>query len=178
MPGDGDVLLLTETGELPLERVLQRYQLRLQLCASAAEIPGSYWGAPEAGLIGQQLFARPDTPVHSILHEACHYICMPAARRAHLHTNAAGDYDEENCVCYLQIILADFVTGMGRNRMFTDMDAWGYSFRLGSARAWFENDARDAATNLHAWGILDAAGEPAWRLRGAPGSGEADARRA
>jgi len=24
------------------------------------------------------------------------------------------------------------------------MDAWGYSFRLGSARAWFENDAEDA----------------------------------
>ena len=25
-----------------------------------------------------------------------------------------------------------------------DMDAWGYSFRLGSTRAWFERDAEDA----------------------------------
>jgi hypothetical protein len=25
-----------------------------------------------------------------------------------------------------------------------DMDAWGYSFRLGSTRAWFEADAEDA----------------------------------
>ncbi len=24
------------------------------------------------------------------------------------------------------------------------MDAWGYSFRLGSTRAWFEGDAQDA----------------------------------
>ena len=28
--------------------------------------------------------------------------------------------------------------------MMADMDTWGYSFRLGSARAWFEGDAEDA----------------------------------
>jgi len=28
------------------------------------------------------------------------------------------------------------------------MDEWGYTFRLGSARAWFENDAEDARAFL------------------------------
>ena len=36
----------------------------------------------------------------------------------------------------------------GIERAFADMDAWGYSFRLGSARAWFEQDAEDAADYL------------------------------
>ena len=38
------------------------------------------------------------------------------------------------------------------------MDAWGYTFRLGSARAWFENDADDAFAHLaslpHLRGLL------------------------
>ncbi len=33
---------------------------------------------------------------------------------------------------------------MKQERMLSDMDAWGYSFRLGSAKAWFEEDAEDA----------------------------------
>jgi hypothetical protein len=41
-----------------------------------------------------------------------------------------------------------------------DMDAWGYSFRLGSTRAWFENDAEDAraflaARSLHPGGTAN-----------------------
>ena len=31
-----------------------------------------------------------------------------------------------------------------RARMWRDMDDWGYSFRLGSAQQWFEQDADDA----------------------------------
>ena len=38
----------------------------------------------------------------------------------------------------------------GIDRAFADMDAWGYTFRLGSARAWFERDAEDAAAFLQA----------------------------
>src|SRR3546814_16315328 len=34
--------------------------------------------------------------------------------------------------------------GVGRARVLADMDAWGYTFRLGSAAAYFERDA-DAA---------------------------------
>ena len=41
-----------------------------------------------AGLIGSRLFVRDDTPVHSLLHEGCHYICMDSARRARLDTDA------------------------------------------------------------------------------------------
>ncbi len=39
--------------------------------------------------------------------------------------------------------------------MFADMDAWGYSFRLGGAAAWFGSDADDARAWLVREGILD-----------------------
>lgn len=127
-----------------LASLLQAHALELQLVADNEPIPGSYWGEPEAGLIGTTVFARTDTPVHSVLHEACHLIVMPADRRAQVHTNATDSIAEEDATCYLQIILADALPGVGRERLMTDMDEWGYTFRLGSTRAWFENDATDA----------------------------------
>ncbi len=133
--------------------------------ADGAAIPGSWWGENEAGLRDRALYARADTPVHSVLHEACHFVCMSPERRAALDTNAGGGYDEENGVCYLQVLLADALPGFGRARMFADMDAWGYSFRLGSARAWFEHDAGDALEWLRQHRLVDAAGHPTWRLR-------------
>jgi hypothetical protein len=125
-----------------------------------AAVPGSYWGDEEAGLVGDVLYLRADTPVHSALHEACHFICMDRARRRRLDTDAGGDFDEENAVCYLQILLADGLAGCGRTRMWADMDAWGYTFRLGSAKAWFEQDAEDARGWLLEHGVIDAAGRP------------------
>jgi hypothetical protein len=117
-------------------------------------IPGSYWGDPEAGLIGDVLYLRPDTPLHSALHEAAHYVCMTPERRAALERDAGGDDAEENAVCYLQILWADRLPGAGRARLMADMDAWGYSFRLGSAARWFEEDAADAQAWLAARGLL------------------------
>ena len=148
-----------------LMALLGRYGLRVERVPSQGKIPGSYWGDSEAGLVGDGLFVRDDTPVHSSLHEACHYICMDTGRRARLHTDAGGDCIEENGVCYLQILLADELPGVGRLRMFVDMDAWGYSFRLGSARAWFERDAEDARQWLWQNGLIDLDGRPCWRLR-------------
>jgi hypothetical protein len=40
------------------------------------------------------------------------------------------------------------------------MDAWGYTFRLGSAGAWFEHDAENARDWLIEHGLLTSAGEP------------------
>lgn len=137
-----------------LQALLQPYGLDIVHVRHDETIPGSYWGDSEAGLIGNRLYLRDDTPLHSALHEACHYLCMDDARRAQLHTDAAGDYDEENAVCYLQIILADRISGYSRQQMFADMDAWGYSFRLGSAQAWFEQDAEDARNWLLRRGLL------------------------
>jgi len=97
---------------------------------------------------------RPDTPVHSALHEACHWICADHGRRASLHTDAGGDDLEECAVCYLQVLLAEALPGYSRARMLADMDAWGYSFRLGTARAWFEGDAADARAWLAARALL------------------------
>lgn len=148
-----------------LARLLQRYGIRLVRVPASAPIPGSFWGAPEAGLTRDGLHARPDTPVHSVLHEACHYICMSPERRRELDTDAGGTAIEENAVCYLQVLLADFVPGMGRMRMFADMDDWGYSFRLGSAKAWFDSDAGDARNWLIAHGLIDSREKPTWRCR-------------
>jgi hypothetical protein len=83
---------------------------------------------------------------------------MDDARRAQLERDAGGDYDEENAVCYLQIVLANELDGMDCGQMCRDMDAWGYTFRLGSAQAWFEQDAADAQRWLLAHRIIDARG--------------------
>jgi hypothetical protein len=90
---------------------------------------------------------------------------MERTRREVLHTDAGGDYAEENAVCYLQVLLSDEIPGFGRDRMFADMDAWGYTFRLGSARAWFEEDARDARDWLRRHRLIDADDRPTWRVR-------------
>ena len=150
---DTDLLLIADIDPGAFGHLLSGYGLQVDMLPAGAAIPGSYWGEPEAGLV------RPDTPVHSALHEACHYICMDGTRRAGLHTDAGGTDLEENGVCYLQILLADALPGMGRARMWADMDAWGYSFRLGSARAWFEKDAEDALAWLQAQGLVDAGGQ-------------------
>ncbi len=154
---------LTDIDNDEIRMLLDRYGLELTIVTSDT-IPGSYWGDEEAGLRDQQLFARMDTPVHSVLHESCHFVCMDAARRKHLDTDAAGDYAEENAVCYLQILLADDINSMGRERMMRDMDSWGYSFRLGSTRAWFEQDARDALQWLNENKLVKN-GYPTYQLR-------------
>ncbi|MDJ0740115.1 MAG: hypothetical protein QNJ91_10375 [Gammaproteobacteria bacterium] len=148
-----------------LTDLLAGYRLRVDRVPHADPIPGSYWGDCEAGLVGNTLFVRDDTPLHSALHEGCHYICMDAGRRASLHTDAGGDVAEENAVCYLQGLLAERLPGYGRDRLFGDMDRWGYSFRLGSARAWFDSDADDARDWLRAHRLIDGAGRPTGHLR-------------
>jgi hypothetical protein len=152
------VLLLNATTRLAVALLLNRFDLELTLTAPGEIITGSYWGESEAGLKGNRLYARLDTPLHSILHEASHFICMTPERRTGLDRDAGGDDREESAVCYLQVLLADELPGVGRERLFADMDAWGYSFRLGSTRAWFENDAQDARAWLVKRGILDSAG--------------------
>ncbi len=162
----GEVLRLGVIGPARVAALLGVYGMTLEPLAADAPIPGSYWGECEAGLRGSRLYARADTPLHSILHEACHFICMDSERRTTLDTNAGGDDAEESAVCYLQVLLADALAGVGRERMFADMDAWGYSFRLGSARAWFERDAEDARAWLRRHALTDASDRPAGRCRG------------
>ena len=147
------MLLLSGVDRVAVAALLDRYGLRLALVAPNETIPGSYWGESEAGLKGDRLYARLDTPVHSVLHEASHYICMSPERRAGLDRDAGGDDMEESAVCYLQVLLAGELPGVGVDRAFADMDAWGYSFRLGSTRAWFEGDAEDARVWLRQHGV-------------------------
>ena len=147
------------------DHLLARFGLRVTPSADGEDIPGSYWGDEEAGLLGNTVRVRSDTPLHSLLHEACHYICMDQQRRDGLDTDAGGGYDEENGVCYLQILLADEIPGFGSRRMMQDMDRWGYTFRLGSARAWFEQDAEDARTWLQNHNLINEAGQPTYTLR-------------
>jgi len=159
------VLLVNSIDRMRLELLLDRYGLELTLVAPEEVIPGSYWGEREAGLIGSKLYARLDTPLHSVLHEGAHFICMTAERRTGLDTDAGGDVAEENGVCYLQILLSDVLPNVGRERMCRDMDEWGYTFRLGSAAAWFDQDADDARRWLVDHDLIDVEGRITFRSR-------------
>jgi hypothetical protein len=159
------VLLVNAIDRLSLELLLDRYDLELQLVAPDEIIPGSYWGEREAGLIGAKIFARLDTPLHSVLHESAHFICMTPERRAGLDTDAGGDDAEESAVCYLQVILAESLPNVSRERICRDMDDWGYSFRLGSAAIWLATDAADARDWLVRHGLLDLQGDITYACR-------------
>lgn len=158
MIDESAVLTCAELGFERLEALFAPYGLGIGRVPDGAPIPGSWFGEREAGLIGERLWLRADTPVHSALHEGCHWLCLDGARRAGLHTDAGGDDLEECAVCYLQLLLAPELPGFGLARALADLDAWGYSFRLGSAQAWFEQDADDARDWLIRHGLIDAGG--------------------
>jgi hypothetical protein len=155
-PSTTRVLTLADIDIADARALLSRHGLTLVCVADAESIPGSYWGESEAGVIAHTVHARSDTPVHSLLHEACHLIVAAPERRASIHTDASDSQAEEDAACYLQILLADELAGVGRERLMADMDAWGYTFRLGSARAWFAHDAGDARAWLAARSLLPA----------------------
>jgi hypothetical protein len=148
-----------------IESLLDRYGLSIEVQPDGEAITGSFWGDSEAGVVGCTVHVRRDTPVHSLLHETCHIICMSGDRREQLQTDAGGDDLEEAAVCYLQVVLADELDGVGRNRLIADMDSWGYSFRLGDTRSWFERDAEDARKWLIDQGLLRTDKTPVYRLR-------------
>src|SRR5690606_33309825 len=136
--------------------LLARYGLQLERVPDGAAIPGSYWGEPEAGLVGSTVYARNDTPVHSLLHEAAHLIVLPPGRRAAVHTDATDSIEEEDAVCVLQSLLGEALPGVGAARVLADMDAWGYTFRLGSAAAYVRHDAAEAWAWLPRAGLVSA----------------------
>jgi hypothetical protein len=151
---DAPVVRLRDIDIDQARHLLGLFSLQLELVPDGSTIPGSYWGECEAGVIASKVYARHDTPVHSLLHEACHLMVMPHERRARVHTDATDSVQEEDATCYLQLLLADHLQGFGFERACADMDQWGYSFRLGSARSWFEGDAEDALAFLQANGII------------------------
>jgi hypothetical protein len=159
------VLRFSDFNQTELINLLARYQLEVQIAPSGKAIPGSFWGDAEAGLIGHNIFLRQDTPIHSALHETCHFICMDEDRRKQLNTNAGNSQVEENAVCYLQILLSDDLPSLGRQRILSDMDAWGYSFRLGSAQNWFDHDAEESRDWLLAHDLIDQSNRATYQLR-------------
>jgi hypothetical protein len=159
------VCLVGDVQLAALESLLGRFDLNLCIENEGAAISGSFWGDSEAGIVGRNVYVRNDTPIHSLLHETCHVICMTAERREKLDRDAGGNDLEEAAVCYLQIKLADQISGVGSERLMRDMDAWGYSFRLGSTLQWFEADAEDAIAWLLRQGLISADTEPTFRLR-------------
>ena len=138
------MLTIADIGFEAPRALLARYDLVLIQVEDSLAIPGSFWGECEAGVIGHCVYARFDTPVHSLLHEASHLIVMPEEKRSNIHTDASDSVAEEDAVCILQALLGDELAGVGRERIWADMDTWGYTFRLGSAKAYFENDANEA----------------------------------
>jgi hypothetical protein len=160
-----DVLRVGPVPDASILELTRRYGVELRHLAPDEALPGSYWGDSEAGLRANVLYVRADTPLHSLLHELSHFVCMSPDRRSGLDRDAGGDDAEECAVCYLQILLAGELPPLGRKRMFADMDAWGYTFRLGSSRAWFEGDAADACIWLRVNGVIDETLRPTFNLK-------------
>jgi len=153
------MLTLADIGFEAPRALLARYRLELVQVENGQAIPGSFWGECEAGVIGNSVYARLDTPIHSLLHEAGHLIVLPEHKRAEIHTDATDSVAEEDAVCVLQALLGDELPGVGREKIWADMDEWGYTFRLGSAKAYFENDAEDAFAFLTTHGLINSARE-------------------
>src|SRR3569833_1645758 len=90
-PGSAErVLRLSGIDRVALAIVHSRYGLTLSLIAPEEVIPGSYWGESKAGLKGDRLYARLDTPLHSLFLEASHYICMSLELRSGRGRGAGG----------------------------------------------------------------------------------------
>ena len=159
------MLTVADTDAADIDAFLSRFGLVAERVSHGKTITGSFWGEPEAGIVGNRVYIRDDTPMHSMLHEVCHIICMNDVRRANLNRDAGSDDLEEAAVCYLQIVLADYLRGVGSRRLVQDMDAWGYSFRLGSTARWFAEDAADAFEWLVDRRLLDTFSRPLFRLR-------------
>ena len=153
------VVLYGQLNATRVSRLLAEFRLSIETLPAGAAIPHSYWGEPEAGLQGDRVFVRLDTPAHSLLHEACHSICAGAAGRSAICRDAGGDQLEECAVCYLQVLLANKLGHpMSKSRMLADMDEWGYSFRQGSAAKWFMGDGADGRDWLFRHGVYNFVG--------------------
>lgn len=146
-------------------KVLNRYDLVLNTVAPYTNIPYSFWGAPEAGRKNNQLYVRFDTPLHSILHEVSHYVCMSQNQRCLNSYDAGGGVFEENATCFLQILLSDHICGYNRTQQMQDMDNWGYNFRLGSSSSWFQQDTEETRQWLQNFNIIDKCCNITWKLR-------------
>ena len=59
-----DVLRVGNDAHPSLTQLTRRYGVELVACAPDDSLPGSYWGESEAGLRGNSLYVRPDTPLH------------------------------------------------------------------------------------------------------------------
>lgn len=148
-----------------LEAFIGRYNLKLEVVPPQFAIPFSFWGSPEAGRKLNVLYARSDTPIHSLLHESAHYVCMTESRRNSPAIHAYGTTLEESACCYLQLLWSKHLPPFTIEQHLLDMDHWGYSFRLGSADAWYHQDAEDAQQWLLEHDIIDRENNPTWKPR-------------
>ncbi|MEM7019699.1 MAG: hypothetical protein AAF512_20470 [Pseudomonadota bacterium] len=156
---------MKNTSTEAIRPVLDKYQLKLNIIHENSAIPHSFWGSPEAGRFKSQLYARKDTPLHSILHESAHYVCMTKEQRLCPEIDAGGSALIEDACCFLQILWSDYVENFSRHVHLDDMNQWGYSFRLGSSSRWFYADAGDAREWLIQQNIINPQNEPTWEMR-------------
>ncbi len=148
-----------------IKHLLGHYGIRLHCLQFDMDIPYSFWGEPEAGRLGENLYLRDDTPIHSILHESAHYVCMPEQQRHNAEVDAKGSAMEENATCYLQVLLSNHIHGYSRKQLMKDMDDWGYSFRFGSTHDWFTKDAKEVKDWLISHNLITDRNEVTWQLR-------------
>ena len=144
---------LRDIGFDDVAALLARYGLAARARRRRRADPRQLLGRTRSRPDRPRVHARDDTPVHSLLHEAAHLIVLPPerARRAYRrHRFGRGRRRRLRAA-----VAARRRPARRRPRaLMADMDAWGYTFRLGSARAYFERDAEDAGPGCSARGLV------------------------
>ena len=106
--------------------------------------------------------STPDQESTAALRQIVRESPVPIVADIHFHYKRAIEAAEAGAAC-LRINpgnigsaerVREVLPGAGRDRILADMDAWGYSFRLGSARAYVERDAESAWQWLSEHGLV------------------------
>jgi len=142
---------------------LDRYGLSLHLVAPDEVIPARI-GASARRADGIQIFARLDTAGAFGAARGRPFYLHDAGTARRLGYRCRRRSCGRECVCYLQIILAQSLPNVGRERMCRDMDEWAIRSGWEAPRSGSIQDAEDARDWLMRHGVLDSQSRPTYAV--------------
>lgn len=148
------VLCLVELGEVLVVVLFVCFDLWFECVVDGELIFGSFWGDEEVGIIGIIVYVCGDMLVYLLLYEVCYLIVLLLECCVVVYIDVIDLIEEEDVICYLQIVLVDVFLGVGCDWLMVDMDVWGYLFWFGLICVWFEQDVENVCQFLFDWQFL------------------------